>query len=75
MTWLWGRVTALAAIVLAVLAFVAAKGRRDRREGGAEVRRRAQASAEKRKGKRDEIDSSINDGGSADRLRNNWSRD
>lgn len=66
---------ALAALA-GIRAYGFAQRRKGHKEGAQEVRRRAEASADARKGKRDEIDDDIsNAGGAADRLRDDWSRD
>ena len=66
---------AVAAIGI-ILGYGAIERRKGRKQGAEGVRRRAEAAAEARKDKRDEIDDDIsNAGGAADRLRDEWGRD
>ena len=63
------------ALLLAVLTFGAFKERKGRKEAVDEVRRRADASAEKRREERDAIDDDIRGIDARDELRESWTRD
>ena len=59
-----------------ILGYGAIERRNGRKQGAEGVRRRAEAAAEARKERRDEIDDDITSaGGAADRLRDEWNRD
>lgn len=77
MTWLWafltsrvGRWIAAAGAVLAAIGLIRADAKRDARK---EAKHKATEDALKRERERDEIADSIDVGGAADRLHDEWS--